>query len=224
MIESKHGNAFFMNERMEQPSMPPRAPDIACPFGPGLQKYWDLLSPDEKKMQMDIPGLYSITVRELALQIAATLKGDSVFDAFCGLGGNAIAFALSGKRVIACELDEGRLAMARANAELAGVSDRITFIQGDALSQLSTVRCDAIFLDPPWGGPEYSKIDRFKLAFFAPDGEGLLDSAIRHFAGVAFKLPGNFDFSELEQFGAGQWQVQENRLNGKLLHFTAYRQ
>jgi trimethylguanosine synthase len=213
-----------MSERNDHATMPPREPDAACPFGPGLQKYWDLLSPEEKRMQMDIPGLYSITVRELALEIATKLHGDSVFDAFCGLGGNAIAFALAGKRVIACELDEGRLEMAKANAALAGVSDRITFVQGDTLSQLGRTACDAIFLDPPWGGPQYSKIEKFKLSFFSPDGEGILESAIRNYAGVAFKLPGNFDFSELDRFGAGQWQVQENRLNGKLLHYTAYRQ
>jgi trimethylguanosine synthase len=100
-------------------------------------------------MQMDVPGLYSITVRELALQIALTLNGDSVFDAFCGVGGNAIAFALAGKRVIACELDEGRLEMAKANTALAGVSDRITFVHGDALSHLGRNPCDAIFLDHP---------------------------------------------------------------------------
>jgi trimethylguanosine synthase len=224
MMESTRGNLFRMSERTDHATMPPRDLDTPCPFGPRLQKYWDLLSNEEKNMQMDVPGLYSITVRELALQIATTLAGDSVFDAFCGLGGNAIAFALAGKRVIACELDEGRLEMAKANAALAGVLDRITFVHGDALSQLGRTPCDAIFLDPPWGGPEYSKIDKFKLNFFSPNGEGLLESAIRTYAGIAFKLPGNFDFSELDRFGASQWQVQENRLNGKLLHFTAYRQ
>jgi len=223
-LEPIRGDAFFMRERDNGAVMPPRDPDVACPFGPGLQKYWDLLSSEEKKMQMDIPGLYSITVRELALQIATTLKGDSVFDAFCGLGGNAIAFALAGKRVVACELDEGRLEMAKANAALAGISDRITFVHGDAIAQLGRTPCDAVFLDPPWGGPQYSKIERFKLEFFAPDGEHLLESAMRRYAGVAFKLPGNFDFSELERFGGRDWEVQENRLYGKLLHFTAYRQ
>jgi trimethylguanosine synthase len=224
MIETTKGIPFYMLERDKQPVMPPREPDASCPFGPGLQKYWDLLSAEERKMQMDVPGLYSLTVRELAQQIATTLKGDSVFDAFCGLGGNAIAFALAGKRVVTCELDEGRLAMAKANAEQAGVSDRITLVHDDALSQLSRSSCDAIFLDPPWGGPEYSKLSKFRLGFFSPDGEDLLARALRNYPGVAFKLPGNFDFSELERFVPGDWTIQENRLNGKLLHFTAYRQ
>jgi trimethylguanosine synthase len=224
MIEFARGNSDCMSNCYEQPKMPPRDVHITCPLGPALQKYWDLLSADERQMQIDATGLYSLTVRELALQIASKLDGDSVFDAFCGLGGNAIAFALLGKRVLACELDEGRLAMAKANAELAGVADRITFIHGDATTQLGRAPCDAIFLDPPWGGPQYSKLEKFKLDFFTPDGGPLLESALRNYPRVAFKLPGNFDFSEFERYGATQWEIQENRLTGKLLHFTAFRQ
>lgn len=199
-------------------------PSDPCPFGPSMQKYWDLLSQEERRMQMDVTGLYSLTVRLVAMDIAMQLKGDTVLDAFCGLGGNAIAFALAGKRVVACELDQARLEMAKANAEMAGVSDRITFVLGDAVAEIDRSSSDAIFLDPPWGGPQYSKIDKFKLAFFCPDGEQLLRAALSRSTYVAFKLPSNFDFSELEGFGAGQWQVQENRLGEKLLHHTAYRQ
>lgn len=224
MLQESRGNRFYMTERNDQPVMPLRDPNAACPFGPGLQKYWDLLSPTEREMQMDVAGLYSLTVRELALEIAAQLRGDTVLDAFCGLGGNAIAFALAGKRVITYELDEGRLEMAKANSALAGVSDRITFIHGDVTNHMNQDSSEAIFLDPPWGGPEYSKIEKFKLKFFLPDGEALLEKALRNYRNVAFKLPGNFDFSELERFDGAQWEIQENRLNGKLLHYTAYRQ
>jgi len=204
--------------------MPSHEIQSECPFGPGLQKYWDLLSPEERTMQMDVAGLYSLTVRELAFQIATTLKGDTVFDAFCGVGGNAIAFALVGKQVTACEIDEGRLEMAKANAQLAGVADRITFIHGDATARLGHVQSDAVFLDPPWGGPQYSKLEKFKLSFFTPDGDTLLDSALRNYQAVAFKLPGNFDFEELARYDRDSWSLQENQLQGKLLHFTAYRQ
>jgi trimethylguanosine synthase len=51
-----------------------------------------------------------------------------IVDVFCGVGGNAIAFALSGKfkRVYAIERNPAALACARHNAEIYGVADQIT--------------------------------------------------------------------------------------------------
>lgn len=93
-----------------------------------------------------------------------------IVDAFCGIGGNAIAFARSGKfkRVYAIEKDEAALACAKHNAEIYGVSNSITWFQGDcfeilgvdenlkqnAVSALKEVigQYGVIFASPPWGG------------------------------------------------------------------------
>lgn len=61
-----------------------------------------------------------------------------------------------------------RLALARHNAAIYGVEDRIEFIQADYLSfarsylsmassspQAPQRKIDVVFLSPPWGGPEY---------------------------------------------------------------------
>lgn len=88
----------------------------------------------------------------------------------CGVGGNAIAFALSGKwkRVYAIEKDAATLACAKHNAEIYGVADQITWFHGDCLEilgldeskQEKTVpqlkaliaTFGVIFASPPWGG------------------------------------------------------------------------
>ena len=93
-----------------------------------------------------------------------------VIDAFCGVGGNTIAFALSGrwKRVYAIEKDEATLACAKHNAEIYGVADRITWFRGDCFEILGTDdskkentvaalkaiagQYGVIFASPPWGG------------------------------------------------------------------------
>lgn len=57
-----------------------------------------------------------------------------MIDAFCGVGGNAIQFAFTCERVIAIDINAERLEMARHNAAVYGVADRIEFILGDFLT------------------------------------------------------------------------------------------
>lgn len=94
-----------------------------------------------------------------------------MLDCFAGIGGNAIAFALSGyKRVYAIEKNPAALACARHNAEIYGVHDRITFFMGDCFDILGlnghkagisdalvevVKKAGFIFASPPWGGMSF---------------------------------------------------------------------
>jgi trimethylguanosine synthase len=91
-------------------------------------------------------------------------------DPFCGVGGNTIAFALSGrwKRVYAIEKDPATLECAMQNARVYGVHDQITWFEGDcfeilglaggqnekAVPALRSVieQYGVMFASPPWGG------------------------------------------------------------------------
>jgi trimethylguanosine synthase len=76
--------------------------------------------------------------------------------------------------VIALDINATRLALARHNAQIYGVADRIEFIQADYISfarslasssvssstastpqQKPRRNIDVVFLSPPWGGPSY---------------------------------------------------------------------
>ena len=70
---------------------------------------------------------------------------DVVVDAFAGVGGNAIQFAFTCERVIAIDLDADRLALARHNAQVYGVADRIEFVHGDFLALAPRLRADVVF-------------------------------------------------------------------------------
>lgn len=59
--------------------------------------------------------------------------------------------------VIAIDIDAKKIEMARHNAEIYGVADRIEFIVGDFLQLSDSLRADVVFLSPPWGGPDYVK-------------------------------------------------------------------
>ncbi|KAF8184400.1 Tgs1 protein [Pholiota molesta] len=119
----------------------------------------------------DEEGWYSVTPELLANQIAERCRSDTILDAFCGVGGNAIAFAKTCQRVIALDISPTRLALARHNAQIYGVADRIEFILADYISFAksyqstmnsskagnthTTRKIDTVFLSPPWGGPAY---------------------------------------------------------------------
>lgn len=148
-------------------------------------------------IQTDWQGLYSVKPEVLALQLAATLPGKVVLDAFCGIGGCAIAFARSGKKVLAVELDERRLEMARNNARVYGVEDMITFIHGDVTELISSLHYDAAFFDPPWGGPEHQKKTVFGWDDFSPNPLPLIRAALARCETVALSMPINFNVADL---------------------------
>ncbi|KAJ7626365.1 RNA cap guanine-N2 methyltransferase-domain-containing protein [Mycena polygramma] len=112
---------------------------------------------------LDEEGWYSITPELVADRIAERCRCDTILDAFCGVGGNAIAFAKTCERVIALDVSPTRLALARHNAQIYGVADRIEFILTDYISFANSYlsipsnarKIDVVFLSPPWGGPGY---------------------------------------------------------------------
>ncbi len=100
-------------------------------------------------------GFY-LDQRENRAAAARYCKGRRVLDAFCFSGSFGIAAAKLGdaKEVVALDVSEAALALARRNAELNSVSERIRFEKSDvfaALTQLEEAgeRFDVVILDPP---------------------------------------------------------------------------
>lgn len=82
-----------------------------------------------------------------------------LIDAFAGAGGNAIAFARSGRwnRVYAIEKDPKVLACAKHNAAVYGVEGKISWFEGDCFEIIQKELADVgefavVFASPPWGG------------------------------------------------------------------------
>lgn len=57
--------------------------------------------------------------------------------------------------MIAIDIDPAKIELARNNARVYGVEDRIEFVVGDFLQLAPTLKADVVFLSPPWGGPDY---------------------------------------------------------------------
>ena len=143
--------------------------------------------------RLDDEGRFSLTPEALAYELGKRAEGLLVLDACAGAGGNAIGFARAGCKVVAIEIDESRLAMARHNAKIYGVADRIEFICGDAREVVAKRKADLIFIDPPWG-EKYNK-ERVTLADLTPCEEIL--GAASHIPKHWIKTPPSFDPSAL---------------------------
>ncbi|KAF8530982.1 RNA cap guanine-N2 methyltransferase-domain-containing protein [Gautieria morchelliformis] len=139
---------------------------------------------------LDEEGWYSVTPEGIADVIAEKCRCGTVLDAFCGVGGNAIAFARTCERVIAMDTSETRLRLARHNAVIYGVQDRIEFILGDyvafvnayvSLPEGSRRTIDVVFLSPPWGGMDYTSSPRTQES-------GKMDSRVSLTDGLSYNL------------------------------------
>jgi 23S rRNA (uracil1939-C5)-methyltransferase len=77
---------------------------------------------------------------------------ERVVDAYCGVGGIALALAPRAAEVIGVESHEGAVAGAAASAALNGITNA-RFVAGDAAAMLATIdRTDLVVLNPPRKG------------------------------------------------------------------------
>ncbi|EMD00005.1 hypothetical protein BAUCODRAFT_359529 [Baudoinia panamericana UAMH 10762] len=182
-----------------------------------VSKYWhqryNIFSKYDDGIWMTDSAWFGVTPEPVATRIAADIarlappSKTVLVDAFCGAGGNTIAFALSGrwKQIFAVEKDPKVLACAKHNAEVYGVAKKIFWIQGDVFAELPKRLKQAgknavIFGSPPWGGPTYADYEVYDLSVMQP--YSLLD-IYKPFAAISkdvvLYLPRTSDLRQLAQ-------------------------
>ncbi|CAL5383725.1 unnamed protein product [Camellia sinensis] len=202
-------------------------------FSPSIGKYWCqrylLFSKFDDGIKMDEEGWFSVTPEPVARHHAFRCGTGIIIDCFTGVGGNAIQFAQRSKHVIAIDVDPKKIDYAQHNAAIYGVDDRIEFIRGDSFLLAPRLKADTVFLSPPWGGPNYTKVTTYdmKTMLKPHDGHVLFNVARGIASKVVMFLPRNVDFNQLAELSLSAnppWslEVEKNFLNGKLKAITAY--
>lgn len=105
---------------------------------------------DAYRMFFTPNGVEQSTRRAVAAHRAArfaALGVRSVADLCCGIGGDAIALARAGVRVLAVDRDPLTAEVARANAEALGLADLVEVRCAD-VTEIDTSPYDAVFVDP----------------------------------------------------------------------------
>ena len=245
---------------VRRPAESPKARS-SMPLSVPHEKYWSqrrrLFSLFDHGVQLDTESWFSVTpecvAHHQAWRCMQKLHNDHhqsllcdinrheplvIFDAFCGVGGNTIAFARHlNVHVFACDTDKERLRMASHNARVYNVSTAVSFLHGDALnimnkailkeecSPFSTRKIDMIFLSPPWGGPEYRAAETFDLSSILVSGFTLiqvLNMALKLCRNVAFFLPRNTDLQSLAAELTVPFKVEREYVNRKEKSMTLY--
>ncbi|KAL9047510.1 MAG: hypothetical protein Q9206_006715 [Seirophora lacunosa] len=146
---------------------------------------------------------------------AAQASKAILIDCFAGVGGNAIAFARSGrwKRVYAIEKDEAVILCGKHNAKVYGVDQKISWFHGDCFdilkNDLSTLGpYSIIFASPPWGGPGYRTNRVFNLTEMQPYSlNQLLESFRQLTQEIVLFLPRTSDLCQLAKQNVTQAKI-----------------
>ncbi|MFD7919014.1 methyltransferase domain-containing protein [Streptomyces sp. NPDC059740] len=105
---------------------------------------------DAGRMYFTPHGVEQSTRRTVATHRARRLAGlgvTSVADLCCGVGGDALALARAGVRVLAVDRDPLTCAVVRANAAALGLADLVEVREAD-VTQVDVSGWDAVFVDP----------------------------------------------------------------------------
>lgn len=105
---------------------------------------------DAERMFFTPNGVEQSTRASVAGYRAERMKAQgvtSVADLCCGIGGDAIALARAGIRVLAVDRDPVTAEVARANADALGLSALIEVREAD-VTEVDTAGYDAVFVDP----------------------------------------------------------------------------
>ncbi|KAL1301722.1 hypothetical protein AAFC00_005928 [Neodothiora populina] len=183
-----------------------------------IQKYWhqryDIWSLYDEDVWMTNDAWFGVTPEPVANKIAEHLiEGTDpsktiIIDAFAGVGGNAIAFARSGRwqQVFAIEKDAETMKCGKHNAEVYGVGSKIFWINGDCFEvlkkRLRSVAKDAVvFASPPWGGPSYNGDDVFDLKTMQPYSlKDLYDAYAAYARDFVLYLPRSSDLNQIAKY------------------------
>jgi len=159
------------------------------------------MNTDYENLKSDTEGLYSLSHKDDADRLSKILKekyGDiKIMDATSGIGGNSISFGTFFTDVISIELDPVRFKLLKENIELRNLKNIL--INGTFMNY-TNMNYDLIFLDPPWGGPNYKYEKKINLNL-----DGIKIREVTKYLKnkdkiIVWKLPFNYDLNEFDKF------------------------
>lgn len=179
---------------------------------------------DPTRLQLTEEGLYSITRRrdaERIISLMKTIVGDlptkSITDATGCVGGDTLHFAKHFRFVHSIELKKDNFEALRTNVCMYKF-ENIALHNGDAV-KLFNWKTDVLYIDPPWGGPQYK--DHLNLDLTMSDKR--LDVWLEEIllrknrpSHIFIKLPYNYNFNRLN-FLSNVESIKPYRIRGYIL-------
>jgi hypothetical protein len=229
--------------------------DSSVPFIPGMDGqtipshviskrnylYSTLTKTQQAMLHVDEVALYSVTPAKLAAEQAHIIrtfvgKDATITDATACTGGNTIAFGKLFRNVHAVEINRSRASMLRHNLDVVGIAEKVRVLEGDYTKLTLDLEQDVVFLDPPWGGPDYKFASSLNLYLGSTNVNDIIanltfgrpSSETEHIPYARFiflKAPLNFNGKELAETlhscGSGATIVFEQEMQKMKLYGIA---
>jgi 16S rRNA G966 N2-methylase RsmD len=152
-------------------------------------------------LKSDKEGLYSLSHKEDADLLSTIIKEKyddiKILDATSGVGGNSISFGLNFSSVISIEKNKERFNYLVENLNSFKLKNKVI---NDSFFNHIDEDYELIFIDPPWGGPNYKYEKSLSLSM---DKKKIIDIVIElknKNKIVVLKLPFNYDLNEFSNF------------------------
>jgi predicted RNA methylase len=171
---------------------------------------------DYSKLQMTPEGEYSITKRKdgdvLIRHMKSVIKGmkqKTIADLTGNVGGDTILFALNFKKVYSYEIDSENFDALQNNVEVFELPN-VELQKGDS-TKLYDGNTDVLYIDAPWGGPEYKEKKDMDL-FLGSERIDLYVQKImkkeKYPSHVFLKLPANYNFDRFSDFETKRFRIR----------------
>jgi hypothetical protein len=161
---------------------------------------------DYSKLKVTDEGSYSITRRRDADQIIHIIKSvvpecetKSITDATGCIGGDTLNFAMIFEKVHSIELNADNFEALKNNVGVYGFTN-ISLYRGDC-TEVYKWASDVLYIDPPWGGPNYRTIQNLNLYLGKIRLDEWLEDILSgpyHPSFIFLKVPMNYNIKPLQ--------------------------
>jgi hypothetical protein len=190
--------------------------------------YFRHVPPDVRaRLVLDHEASYSVTDQVTADKITKDIRlfvpyGATITDGTACAGGNTYSFAKSFRHVNAIEIDPKRYSYLLNNMSVLGASN-VRCILGDAYRQCRMQHQDVVFLDPPWGGPDYKNTTSIRLYLSNRELSEFCADISLYCRYIAIKVPVNFRADAFDNDVRGVLERVHYNTGLRKMHLIIYR-
>jgi len=177
-------------------------------------------------IKYDDESLYSTTDQVTANKIAKELlkytsKDSIITDATACIGGSAVSLSKIFKQVNAIEIDEERFKLLKHNIEILQCNN-VNCINSNSIEECKKIYQDVIFLDPPWGGPEYKKSDNIDLFMSNIPFTDVCNLLSDYCKFIVIKVPINFNEEKFIENTKNKLELVYKNTNLRKMHLLIF--
>eukprot|EP00644_Phytophthora_capsici_P014463 jgi/Phyca11/503407/fgenesh2_kg.PHYCAscaffold_3_\ len=132
-----------------------------------------------------------------------------VTDGTACVGGNVLSFCDFFSHVNAIENDPTRVQMLRHNVQVLQKTNA-RCIHANYLDVMLELQQDVVFLDPPWGGPEYKDLEKVDLFLGGLPLHEICTRLQNSAKCIVLKVPSNFDDAKFSQRVPGKVLIRRD--------------